>query len=122
MGCTSYQYNGCASIDIGRDFSSKITYTPSSGTAFDFTGYTITMTIRERNAVSDTLVLTNVGDSTTTGIYIEDPKSGVFYIQIRKEESALIAANSYTYVIDFTSPGGDLTAFLAGDISFIEVG
>tara|TARA_R110002012_G_scaffold15546_1_gene61664 strand:+ start:297 stop:665 length:369 start_codon:yes stop_codon:yes gene_type:complete len=122
MGCTSYQYNGCASIDIGRDFSSKITYTPSSGTAFDFTDYTITMTIRERNAVSDTLVLTNVGDSTTTGIYVEDPESGVFYIQIRKEESALIAANSYTYVIDFTSPGGDLTAFLAGDISFIEVG
>lgn len=122
MGCTSYQYSGCAAVDIGRDFSSKITYTSSSGNVFDFTGYTVTMTIKDRVNDITVLSLTPVLDNTSTGIYIEDPESGVFYIQIRKEESALISANSYTYVIDFLSPGGDLTAFLSGDISFIEVG
>jgi len=117
MSCATHQYTGCDSVPIGNDFKSAITKN-----GFDLTGYIITMTIRERNAASDTLVLSIVNDEVTSGIYIPDPQIGRFIIQIRKEQTALIAAGAYTYKIELLSPGGDLEPLIAGDINFIEVG
>jgi len=119
MSCATYNYKGCSSVTIGYDFSSKITYKPS-GSLFDFTDYTVTMEIEDSSGNS-ILSLAEVGDETTTGIYIPDPDSGEIFIQIRQAESGAISANSNLYYINLLSSGGDLTPMLSGQISFTAV-
>ena len=119
MSCASYNYKGCSSINIGYDFSSKVTYKPS-GKLFDFTDYTVTLEI-EDNEGTTILSLSEVTDEVTTGIYIPTPTNGEIFIQIRQAQSTLISPDSYRYYINLLSAGGDLTPMLSGQMSFTEI-
>lgn len=121
MGCNSYNFNGCDSVPVGFDFSSKITYTDDSDTAIDLTGVTLSMSIQAKNSAVDILTLSEVGDSSTTGIYIPDPTAGEFYIQIRTADTVTVGAGDYVYFIKYTDASGDDSRFLYGGVSFTEV-
>ncbi len=120
MGCATVQFNGCNSVSIGYDkFKKSVTYKPS-GELFDFTGYTLNIYIRSEIGSSNTLSLTNVNDTTTSGIYLENPKSGMFVIQILSDVNN-ISANNYVYLVEGVSPSGETIDIIRGNIAFIEV-
>ncbi len=121
MGCNSYNFNGCNAVPVGFDFSSKITYTDSSDKAIDLTGVTLSMSIQAKNSAVDLLTLAIVGDDSTTGIYIPDPTTGEFYIQIRSADTVTLTAGDYVYFISYTDTNGNATRFLYGGISLTEV-
>lgn len=117
MSCANYNYKSCNAVTIGYDFTSKITYKEG---LFDFTDYTISMTIEDEEGNS-ILSLAEVGDATSTGIYIPEPEKGYFYIQIRRVDSVSIATSNYLYYINILSSGDDLTPLLSGIMSFNKV-
>jgi hypothetical protein len=108
-------------VPVGYDFSSKITYTDSSNTAIDLTGVTLSMSIQAKNSAVDLLTLAIVGDDSTTGIYVPDPTSGEFYIQIREAETDTLGVGDFVYFIDYTDTNSNKTRFLYGGISLTEV-
>lgn len=120
MSCATVQFNGCNSVSIGYDkFKKSVTYKPS-GELFDFTGYILNIYIRSEIGSSNTLSLTNVNDTTTSGIYLENPKSGMFVIQILSDVNN-ITANNYVYLVEGVSPSGETIDIIRGNIAFIEV-
>tara|TARA_R110002167_G_scaffold266022_1_gene472735 strand:- start:483 stop:851 length:369 start_codon:yes stop_codon:yes gene_type:complete len=122
MSCNSFNFSGCTAVIVGYDFTKKISYSSPSGSAIDLTGFLINMSIQAKNSAVDLLSLSIVGDDQTTGIYIPDPATGEFYIQIRKADSTTLGSGSYDYSIRLTDVSLNESLFMYGTTSFNEVG
>jgi hypothetical protein len=120
MSCNTFNYNGCFAVSVGYDYTMSLTDSGDDNQETDFTDYDFVMTIQDKSNVN-LLVLSVVGDATTTGIYIPEPKSGEIFIQIRKADSTIIGKGDRVYSIRITDPSGNETPFSYGGISFIEV-
>lgn len=122
MSCNSFNFNGCTAVDVGYDFSKKITYNDPENTAIDLTGYVFSMSIQAKNTAVDLLTLSIVGDDSSTGIYIPTPENGEIFIQIRKADTTALGVGSFNYSIRMTDPDGNDSVFMYGDLSAVGVG
>jgi len=122
MSCNTFNYNGCFSVPVGKDYTMSLTDTGDDNQVTDFTDFDFLMTIQDKVSGADLLLLPVVVDDQTTGIYIPDPTNGEIFIQIRKAESATVGAGDFKYNISITDPSGNENLFSYGGISFIQVG
>lgn len=122
MSCNSFNFNGCFAVPVGFDYTNSMTEADADGIATDYTGFDFSMSIQAKNTDVDLLTLSVVTDAVSTGIYIPEPISGEFFIQIRKADSITLGKGDYNYSIRITDPSGNEDLFSYGDISFIGVG
>lgn len=108
--------------NVSYDYSFKIEYLDSERTGIDLTGYVLSMQIQAKNTDVDLLTLAIVGDLTSTGIYIPDPTTGEFFIQIRKADTVTVGDGQYNYQIRIIDPSSNEALFMYGNISFVEAG
>lgn len=124
MGCSEFDFqtSTCTQVDKGFDFSKVLTYKDSLGAVIDLTNLTFLMTIKDGLGGSTLLVLSEVGDDVTTGLYIPSPISGIINIQITDDDTGSIAEGVYPYEITLTDSNGRVEIFMQGTIQFDDRG
>lgn len=122
MSCSTFNYNGCFAVPVGRVFETSLTDLGDDNQETNLTGFDFLMTIQDNKTGADLLILSVVGDDQTTGIYIPEPKSGEILIQIRPAESISLGAGDYKYNISIIDPSLNNRLFTYGNISFIGIG
>ena len=98
----------------GADYDKTFTVT-QDGTAVNWSGYTAAMQVREA-VDSDTYLLSLTSSS---GITLGGT-AGTIGVAITNAQSSAISAGSYSYDLEMTSNGGQITRLLQG--SFTVVG
>tara|TARA_R100000808_G_C2081635_1_gene105250 strand:+ start:255 stop:635 length:381 start_codon:yes stop_codon:yes gene_type:complete len=120
--CNVVDLKGCMSVEINFDYSRYFEWLDSNSDAVDITDYTFSGSIKDSLGGSEILALPTISDDQTTGLYIPDPTNGQIFLQIKKEQSALISAGDYPFRITRTYPNTDQDVFAEGEITFYERG
>jgi len=99
-------------VKQGIDLIFTVTWTDSTGTPINLTGYTIKMSVN--NQVSNTSVLAlTIG----SGVTVSAPSTGVAQFQITGTQTAALSTGTYSYGIKATSAGGINYDWLDGTIT-----
>jgi len=124
MNCSKFDFfsETCTNINKGFDFIKSLTFKDSKEELIDLTNLTFTMIVKDSLGGSVLLTLTEVGDDTTTGIYIPNPSTGVLNLLITDTDSSSILAGKYPYEITYTQTNGLIFPFLIGEIEVSDRG
>lgn len=103
-------------IEKGATFSRVLTWKDENSTAYDLTGYTARMHIREeRDDTAKIVELTTENGGITLG-----GAAGTITLLITDTATSAITQNSGVYDLELVSSGGVVTRLLEGDISIIN--
>tara|TARA_R110000796_G_scaffold31104_4_gene82731 strand:- start:1296 stop:1637 length:342 start_codon:yes stop_codon:yes gene_type:complete len=94
-------------VDQGSTFRANVDVTDSDGNELNLTNYTVAAQLR-KNYSSTTAV-----EFTAT---ISNATSGVLEIFLSDTQTDLLKAGRYVYDVEITSPGGEVTRVLEGQI------
>lgn len=118
MSCNNFNFGKCFAVLVGDDYTMSFRDT---GEGADFTGFDFVMTIKDKTTGATLLTLPIVGDTQTTGIYIDVPTDAEMFIQVRKEDSLVVGEGNHVYDIRQTDPSGNESTFEYGTIPFIVI-
>ncbi len=93
-------------IDKGATFSLSVQYKNPDQTPIDLTGYTAEFVMSKRGTRFP-IILTAVCS-------VDD--QGYIVTKVSDEQTALIAENTYSYMLNVHAPGGDIYRLLTGDL------
>jgi len=99
-------------VNQGIDLIFTVTWTDSTGTPINLTGYTIKMSVN--NQVSNASILSLAIGS---GVTVSAPSTGVAQFQITGTQTAALSVGTYSYGIKATSAGGINYDWLDGTIT-----
>lgn len=94
-------------VDQGSTFKANIDVTDSDGNELNLTGYTVSGQIR-KSYYSLTAV-----DFTA---FVSNPVSGTIEISLTDTQTNAMKAGRYVYDVEITSPGGEVTRVLEGQV------
>jgi hypothetical protein len=103
------------SVNQGIDLIFTITWTDSTGTAINLTGYTIKLAITNQVTNANLLTL-QIG----SGVTVATPTSGVAQFQITGTQTTALGVGTYFYGVKATSAGGINYDWLDGTITIAQ--
>ena len=99
-------------IDQGADWYATFVYSDSAGTAIDLTGYTAALQLRLTYAESTTAIsLTSSSGITITAA------TGTIVVHATAAQTRAIAAGTYVYDLEITSPASIVTRLVGGKVN-----
>jgi hypothetical protein len=103
------------SVNQGIDLIFTITWTDSTGTAINLTGYTIKLAITNQVTNANLLTL-QIG----SGVTVATPTSGVAQFQVTGTQTTALGVGTYFYGVKATSAGGINYDWLDGTITIAQ--
>lgn len=100
-------------IEKGTTFTRVLTWKDENSSAYDLTGYTARMHVRETVNESDTIVeLTTENSRISLG-----GVAGTITLTITAADTAALTEDSGVYDLELVSSGGEVTRLLEGNVS-----
>ena len=106
----------CTQVNIGFKYTKSLKWA-HEGEPIKLQGFIFTGEIKDSPGGLVLVDLPEVFDADSTGMFIDDPDSGIVFLQISATDTNL-TAGKYPYEIIVTDPGGDAEIFLRGSIEF----
>ena len=95
------------SVDQGTTFTAYVDVTDNAGDAFNLIGYTVAGQIRKNynslTSIDFTAVLSN-------------PAGGTISLELSDTQTNAMKAGRYVYDVEVTSPGGEITRVVEGQV------
>jgi hypothetical protein len=98
----------------GATFQRQITWTDSARDAYNLTGYTARMQVRD-NVSSNTIIATLSTTAGNTGTITLGGIAGTVDLLISATNTAALTAGQYVYDLELVSGGGVVTRLLEGN-------
>jgi len=102
-------------VNQGIDLIFTVTWTDSTGTAINLTGYTIKLAVSNQVTLSNLLTL-QIG----SGVTVSSPATGVAQFQITGTQTTALGVGTYYYGIKATSAGGINYDWLDGNLTIAQ--
>lgn len=120
MACNTFNFSKdtCTEVEIGSNFRLSMLMEDSEGSPIDLTGRDITLTIKDVNDETfEDIILSEVSDSSTTGLNYESIDQGIIVIQILSGTTSTLSRKTYVYeMVDNT----EHVTLMLGGIQVIE--
>ena len=102
-------------VNQGIDLIFTVTWTDSTGTAINLTGYTIQLAVSNQVTLANLLTL-----SIGSGVTVATPSNGIAQFRITGTQTTALGVGTYYYGIKATSSGGISYDWLDGSLTIAQ--